>query len=146
MAHGCVMPTCVAVVSNRTNEHWPLFTALYNRYPAAKSLPLRIHALRIGDVAVVGAEGELFCHYQHVLERTSPARFTLAAGYAQVCQRSVLVRTFAHSFTHIMLARAHTPRTHDHHPPSPRHTHTPKHTTHKHTSHTQTNTHTLHVV
>jgi hypothetical protein len=90
--HSNVSNSCASHsnVSNSCASHTKTRTFVF------RSLPFRIHALRIGDVAVVGAEGELFCHYQHVLERTSPARFTLAAGYSQVCAPSNSL--FRHSF------------------------------------------------
>lgn len=53
--------------------------------PPAEVVSFRVHTIRIGDIAIVGAEGELFCQYQHNLEWLSPAQFTLACGYAQGC-------------------------------------------------------------
>jgi neutral ceramidase len=53
--------------------------------PPVDAIDFRVHTIRIGDIAIVGAEGELFCQYQHTLERMSPAPFTLACGYAQGC-------------------------------------------------------------
>jgi hypothetical protein len=53
---------------------------------AAVTLPLTLHALRVGGVALIGVEGELFSEFEAALSRLSPfAGATLVAGYCGGC-------------------------------------------------------------
>jgi hypothetical protein len=53
----------------------------------ASSLPFGVHCVRIGPVALVGFEGEMFVEYQQSLERSSPFPdgHTLVCGYVGGC-------------------------------------------------------------
>lgn len=49
------------------------------------SQPFEIHGLRIGPVALLGMEGEIFVRYQLDLEQSSPLQPTMLCGYANGC-------------------------------------------------------------
>jgi len=49
------------------------------------SQPFEIHGLRIGALALLGMEGEMFVRYQLDLEQSSPLQPTVLCGYANGC-------------------------------------------------------------
>ena len=49
------------------------------------SQPFEVHGLRVGHLALLGMEGEVFVRYQLDLEESSPLQPTLLCGYANGC-------------------------------------------------------------
>lgn len=51
-----------------------------------ETMPLRVHGVRVGEVAILGIAGEPFSEYALALERASPFGNTIVAGYTDGVQ------------------------------------------------------------
>ena len=51
----------------------------------AAGQPFQVQVLRVGPVALLGLEGEIFVRYQLELEAASPLQPTILCGYANGC-------------------------------------------------------------
>jgi hypothetical protein len=53
--------------------------------PQQASQPFEVQVIRVGDLALLGLEGEIFARYQLELEAASPLPATILCGYANGC-------------------------------------------------------------